>query len=79
MSAYDCDEIIATWEEVVQLLQNQKPEEIYQRIKRLVKIIKSLQQAEAPVTTVPERQKILFSKGFLLGTEDQTRVFAKTW
>ena len=30
MLAYDCNEIIATREEVVQLLQNQKPEEIYQ-------------------------------------------------
>ena len=55
MSAYDCNEIIATWEEVVQLLQNQKPEEVYQWIKSLVKVIKSLQQVEAPRTTVPER------------------------
>ena len=67
MSAYDRNEIIATWEEVVQLLQNQKTEEIYQWIKRLVKVIKSLQQAEAPGTTVPERQRILFTLSFLSG------------
>ena len=58
---------LLTWEEVLQLLQNQKPEEIYQWIKRLVKVIKSLQQAEAPGTTVQEKQKILFTLGFLSG------------
>ena len=67
MLAYDCNEIIATWEEVVQLLQNQEPKEIYQWIKCLVKVIKSLQHLEAPGTTVPERQKILFTLGFLSG------------
>ena len=51
----------------MQLLQNQKPEEINQWIKRLVKVIKSLQQVEAPGTTVQEKQKTLFTLGFLSG------------
>ena len=69
MSAHNCHEIIATWAEVSQLLQNQKPDEIYECIKRLSKVIKSQEQVETLGMTVPERQKNLFTIGSLSGTK----------
>ena len=69
MLAHDCHEIIATWAEVLQLLQNQKSDEIYESIKRLSKVMKSLEQVEALGMTVTQRQKISFTIGFLSATK----------
>lgn len=57
-----------TWEDILELLQTQKSDEIAEWIKRLAAVIKSIEKLLVG-STVAERRKYLFMIGFLKGIE----------